>query len=152
MRKSLIEIYTDGACSGNQFKNNVGGWGAVLISGRNRKEIFGGEQNTTNNRMELKACIMGLKEIKRDDVEIKLYSDSAYIVNCIKQGWYLKWEKNGWKTSKKEAVENRDLWESLLGLIRKYEVKFIKVKGHSGIENNEKADELANRGMNIQLS
>jgi len=146
--KNLIEIYTDGACSGNQFKNNVGGWGAILISGKKRKEIFGGEQNTTNNRMELKACIMGLREIKMADVEVKLYSDSAYIVNCMNQGWFLKWKKNGWITSKKEPVENRCLWEELLELVEKYKVKFIKVKGHSGIENNEKADELANNGMN----
>ncbi len=99
----MIEIYTDGACSGNQFRNNTGGWGAILISGNKRKEIFGGEKDTTNNRMELMACIMGLRELKRDDSAVRLYSDSAYIVNCINNKWYAKWEKNGWKTAKKES-------------------------------------------------
>ncbi|MCK5004753.1 MAG: ribonuclease HI, partial [Candidatus Aminicenantes bacterium] len=103
----LVEIYTDGACSGNQFKDNLGGWGAVLFYGDKKKEIFGGERNTTNNRMEMKACIMGLREMKSTDIQIKLYSDSAYIVNCINKKWYMKWEKNGWKTSKKEPVENK---------------------------------------------
>ncbi len=143
----VVEIYTDGACSGNQFKDNLGGWGAVLFYGDKRKEIFGGEQNTTNNRMELKACIMGLREMKSTDPRIKLYSDSAYIVNCINKKWYVKWEKNGWKTSKKEPVENKDLWVELLELTRKFDVEFIKVKGHAGIEHNERADELANKGM-----
>ena len=146
MNRTIV-IYTDGACSGNQFKNNSGGWGAVLISGEKRKEIFGGEKNTTNNRMELTACIKGLMEIKRSDAPIKIYSDSAYIVNCINNKWYVKWEKNGWKTSKKEPVENKDLWQELLELIKKFDIEFIKVKGHSGIELNERADELANKGM-----
>jgi len=145
--KNIIDIYTDGACSGNQFRKNTGGWGAILISADKSKEIFGGEKDTTNNRMELKACIMGLCEVKREDTAIRLYSDSAYIVNCINNKWYVKWEKNGWKTSKKEPVENRDLWEELLLLVKKFNIEFIKVKGHSGIELNERADELANRGM-----
>lgn len=147
MGKNIIDIYTDGACSGNQFRKNTGGWGAILISADKSKEIFGGEKDTTNNRMELKACIMGLCEVKREDTAIRLYSDSAYIVNCINNKWYVKWEKNGWKTSKKEPVENRDLWEELLLLVKKFNIEFIKVKGHSGIELNERADELANRGM-----
>jgi len=150
--KNTVDIYTDGACSGNQFKENSGGWGAVLISGEKRKEISGGARNTTNNRMELTACIMGLRELKQANVKINMYSDSAYIVNCINNGWYRKWEMNGWKTSKKEPVENRDLWEELLRLIKKFEVEFIKVKGHSGNELNDRADELANRGMTAFVS
>lgn len=142
-----IEIYTDGACSGNQFKENSGGWGAVLISGSKRKEIYGGEKNTTNNRMELTACIEVLGSLKNRDVKITLYSDSAYIVNCINNKWYVKWEKNGWKNSKKEPVENKDLWKKLLKQFRELDVKFIKVKGHAGIELNEEADRLANKGM-----
>lgn len=140
-------IYTDGACSGNQFKENSGGWGAVLISGSNRKEIYGGEKNTTNNRMELTACIKALHEVKQKEFKIILYSDSSYIVNCLNNKWYIKWEKNGWKNSKKEPVENKDLWEKLLQLSRELNVEFIKVKGHSGIELNEEADRLANKGM-----
>ncbi len=147
MESKLIEIYTDGACSGNQFRTNTGGWGAILVSGNKRKEIFGGEKDTTNNRMELTACIMGLRELKREDVVVRLYSDSAYIVNCINNKWYIKWEKNGWKTAKKEPVENKDLWEELLVFVKKINVEFIKVKGHSGVELNERADELANKGM-----
>lgn len=147
MDKKEIEIFTDGACSGNQFEKNSGGWGAILISGDKRKEIYGGEKDTTNNRMELTACIMGLRELKREDIRVRLYSDSAYIVNCINNRWYVKWERNGWKTSKKEPVENRDLWEQLLMYVKRMDIEFIKVKGHSGIELNERADELANMGM-----
>ncbi len=144
-----IEIYTDGACSGNQFDENRGGWGAILLSKNKKKEIYGGEKNTTNNRMELKACINGLKEIKKKDSRIRLYSDSAYIVNCMNRKWYVKWEVNGWKNSKKEPVENKDLWIELLALVRELQVEFIKVKGHSGNKYNEKADELANKGMAV---
>ncbi len=145
--EKIIVIYTDGACSGNQFKENSGGWGAVLISGSNRKEIYGGEKNTTNNRMELTACIKALHAVKQKEFKIILYSDSSYIVNCLNNKWYIKWEKNGWKNSKKEPVENKDLWEKLLQLSRELNVEFIKVKGHSGIELNEAADRLANKGM-----
>lgn len=142
-----IIIYCDGACSGNQFKNNVGGWGAVLKYKASVKEIYGGEKNTTNNRMELTACIKALEQIKSKDYQVELYCDSAYIVNCFQQRWYLKWQKNGWKTAKKTAVENRDLWMRLLELENQYTVTFHKVKGHTGVELNERADELANKGM-----
>lgn len=128
MESKLIEIYTDGACSGNQFRTNTGGWGAILVSGNKRKEIFGGEKDTTNNRMELTACIMGLRELKREDVVVRLYSDSAYIVNCINNKWYIKWEKNGWKTAKKEPVENKDLWEELLVFVKKSMLSSLKLK------------------------
>ena len=144
-----ILIYCDGACSGNQFKNNVGGWGAVLIFKNKDKEIFGGEKNTTNQRMELTACIKALEQLKSKKYSIEVYSDSAYLVNCINQAWYKKWEKNGWKNSKKEPVENRDLWENLLVLINNYNPKFIKIEGHSGIVLNERVDKLARVGMNL---
>ncbi|MEN8153367.1 MAG: ribonuclease HI [Acidobacteriota bacterium] len=146
--EKIIEIYTDGACSGNQFKENSGGWGAVLLWGPRRKEIYGGEENTTNNRMELTACIKALDAVKQKDFKIIIYSDSSYIVNCFNNRWYVKWEKNGWKNSRKEPVENKDLWIKLLKQFREFDVKFVKVKGHSGIELNEEADRLANKGMN----
>ena len=147
-----IIIYCDGACSGNQFGNNVGGWGAVLIFKNKKKEIFGGEKNTTNQRMELTACIKALEQLKSKQYSIEIYSDSAYLINCINQAWYKKWEKNGWKNSKKEPVENRDLWETLLELINDYNPKFIKVEGHSGIALNERVDKLAQLGIKQQLA
>ncbi|SDZ06205.1 ribonuclease HI [Proteiniborus ethanoligenes] len=143
-----IIIYTDGACSGNQHDENIGGYGAVLIYKDNKKEIYGGEVNTTNNRMELKACIKALEALKKKDIPIEIYTDSAYLCNCFNQKWYEKWQKNGWLNSKKEPVENKDLWVRLIDLVNEFQsVKFIKVKGHSGVELNELADALANKGM-----
>jgi len=147
MPSEKIIIYCDGACSGNQFEQNVGGWGAVLQYKDRVKEIYGGEKNTTNNRMELTACIKALEQVKLKNAEIEIYCDSAYIVNCFRQGWHLKWQRNGWMTSKKEPVENRDLWERLISLADQHQVTFQKVKGHAGVELNERADQLANRGM-----
>lgn len=143
-----IIIYTDGACAGNQNDKNKGGYGAVLKYKGNTKEIFGGEYNTTNNRMELRGCIEALKTLKRLDIPVEIYTDSAYIVNCINQKWYVKWQSNGWKNSKKNPVENKDLWVELLGLIDSLkDINFFKVKGHSGVELNELADKLANKGI-----
>lgn len=143
-----IIVYTDGACSGNQNELNKGGYGAVLIYKEHKKEIYGGEFNTTNNRMELKACIEALKALKRKDIPVEVYTDSAYLCNCINQKWYVKWRKNDWKNSKKGPVENKDLWEELLSLVKSFkDIKFIKVKGHSGVELNELADTLANKGI-----
>lgn len=143
-----IIIYTDGACSGNQNKENKGGYGAVMLYKGHKKEICGGEINTTNNRMELKGCIEALKTLKRTDIPVEVYSDSAYICNCINQKWYVKWRQNGWKNSSKKPVENKELWQELLGLVESIKsIRFIKVKGHSGVELNELADQLANRGM-----
>jgi ribonuclease HI len=127
-----VTIYTDGACS---FNPGPGGWAAVLIYGEHRKEISGGEKNTTNNRMELTAVIEALKRLKMP-CKVKIYSDSAYIVNCFLQKWYVKWEKTGFK-------KNEDLWRELLQLVRKHEVEFIKVKGHSDDVLNNRCDELA---------
>lgn len=143
-----IIIYTDGACSGNQSSENIGGYGAVLKYRGYTKEIYDGEINTTNNKMEIKACVEALKSLKRKDIPVEVYTDSAYVCNCINQKWYVKWQKNGWKNSKKEPVENKELWAALLDEVEDLdEVVFIKVKGHSGVELNEYADRLANKGM-----
>lgn len=147
MKKEIIEIYCDGACSGNQFKSNKGGWGAIVKRGDEEREIFGGERNTTNQRMELTACIQALDQLPRGDVDIQVYSDSAYLINCMHQKWYEKWQRNGWRNAKKEPVENKDLWVNLLALVTQHKPTFNKVRGHSGIELNEQADALAQRGI-----
>lgn len=134
-----IEIYTDGACSGNP---GPGGWGAVLFYGDKKKEISGFVTDATNNRMELLAAIEALKALK-EPCKVKLYSDSAYLVNCFKQGWYKNWMKNGWQNSKKQPVENQDLWKELLSLMNTHHVEYIKVKGHADNEWNNRCDELA---------
>lgn len=143
-----IIIYTDGACAGNQNSENVGGYGAILLYRGHEKEIYDGEINTTNNKMEMKACIEALKTLKRKDIPVELYTDSAYVCNCINQKWYVKWRKNGWKNSKKNPVENKEMWIELLDLVEGLEdIRFFKVKGHSGVPLNERADDLANKGM-----
>ncbi|PTX63312.1 RNase HI [Melghirimyces profundicolus] len=134
-----VTIYTDGACSGNP---GPGGWGALLIYGDRRKELTGGEKKTTNNRMELTAALEALRRLKQP-CKVKLYTDSAYLANCFKQKWYLNWERRGWVNSRKEPVENKDLWQELLKEVRKHDVEFIKVKGHSDVELNNRCDELA---------
>ncbi|MBO8173365.1 MAG: ribonuclease HI [Bacillaceae bacterium] len=134
-----VTIYTDGACSGNP---GPGGWAAVLMYGDHVKEITGYEENTTNNRMELKAAVEALKMLK-EPCQVTLYSDSAYLVNCFQQGWYKNWIKNGWKNSKKQPVENQDLWKELLKLMEKHDVTFAKVKGHADNKWNNRCDELA---------
>jgi ribonuclease HI len=134
-----VTIYTDGACSGNP---GPGGWGAVLFHGERRKEISGAESHTTNNRMELQAAIQALSILKQP-CTIKLYSDSAYLVNCFKQNWHIGWQRNGWKNSKGQPVENQDLWKELLRLMNMHQVEYVKVKGHSDNEWNNRCDELA---------
>lgn len=130
-----IYLYTDGACSGNQFDENIGGWGAILQYGQHKKEIYGGEKNTTNNKMELTAVIEALKLINDNDVSIEIYSDSSYVVECFNKKWYINWEKNGWKTSKKTPVENQALWIELIQLYRSFaEVQFYRVKGHLDLD------------------
>ncbi|MBI4548536.1 MAG: ribonuclease HI [Ignavibacteriae bacterium] len=149
-KSDRIIIYCDGACSGNQFLNNKGGWGVVLKYKDKIKEIYGGELNTSNQRMELTACIKAIEQLKRKDLPIEIYSDSAYLVNCIQQQWYKKWQKNGWKNVNKKAVENKDLWQRLVTLLEKYpprRVSFHKVTGHQGIQLNERADTLARLGI-----
>jgi ribonuclease HI len=138
-----VTIYTDGACSGNP---GPGGYGALLIFGTITKEISGSEPHTTNNRMELLAIVEALK-ILEERTEVTLYSDSAYAVNCINQKWYQKWRANGWLTSKKQPVENKDLWEKILQLLTKHNVTFMKVKGHSDNIYNNRCDQLARNAI-----
>lgn len=126
-----VNIHTDGACAGNQNAQNVGGWGAVLEYQGTTRELFGGTRNTTNNRMEMTALIEALKALKTKDVALSVYSDSAYVVNCFQQGWHHKWRVNGWMNSKKEPVENMDLWQELLTLIESFpKTSFYSIKGH----------------------
>jgi ribonuclease HI len=138
-----ITIYTDGACSGNP---GPGGWGAILMYGELTKEFSGAEKNTTNNRMELVAAIEALNKLK-EPCKVMLYSDSAYLVNCFQQGWYRNWQKNGWKNSKKQPVENKELWEQLIKHMEKHQVEFIKVKGHSDNPYNNQCDHLAREAI-----
>lgn len=137
-----VEIYTDGACKGNP---GPGGWGAYLIYGEHRKELYGGEPNTTNNRMELLGAIRALESLKQP-CEVKLYTDSKYVKNGI-ESWISGWKKNGWKTAAKKPVKNAELWQRLDDLCAGQSVTWAWVKGHSGNPGNEKADELANRGV-----
>ena len=123
-------MYTDGACSGNQNEENVGGWGCILEYAGREKELWDGEVNTTNNRMELSAPIAGLSALKEKSLLVRIYSDSSYLVNCFQQGWHKNWVKNGWKTSQKKPVENRELWEKLLSLMEGQTCEFYLVKGH----------------------
>jgi len=136
-------IYTDGACSGNP---GPGGWGAILFYGIHKKELSGGVKATTNNRMEIQAVIEGLKLLK-EPCRVQVYSDSAYVVNCFQKGWIHGWLRNGWKNSKKEPVENQDLWKQLWELMKLHTVEYIKVKGHSDNEFNNRCDELAREAI-----
>lgn len=134
-----VTIYTDGACSGNP---GPGGWGAILFFNEHRKELSGGEKHTTNNRMELLAIIEALRSLK-EPCRVKVYSDSAYAVNSFRQGWLDNWQRNGWINSKKQPVENQDLWKELLEQMKTHRVEYIKVKGHSDNEFNNRCDQLA---------
>jgi ribonuclease HI len=145
--KKEVIIYADGGCRGNGKENAIGGYGAILIYGNSKKEIKQGYRNTTNNIMELTAAIQAL-ELLKEPCKVKLYSDSAYLVNCFKQGWIEKWQKNGWKTASKEPVKNLELWKKLLEFTGFHNIEFIKVKGHSDNEYNNRCDELANEAMN----
>ena len=126
-----VILVCDGGCSGNGSETNVGGWGSVLVYGEHKKELYGGAKVTTNNIMELTAAIEGLKALKSKDVQVTIYSDSAYVVNCFREKWYVKWQLNGWINSKKEPVENQELWQELISLVQTFnEVQFYKIKGH----------------------
>lgn len=138
-----VTIYTDGACSGNP---GPGGWGAILMYKDTKREISGGKKDTTNNVMELTAVIEALKLLKHP-CEVSLYSDSAYVVNAFLQKWIVNWQKNNWKTSSKEPVKNKELWQELLELTNVHSVKFIKVKGHADNEFNNRCDELARNAI-----
>ncbi|HMG32772.1 MAG TPA: ribonuclease HI [Blastocatellia bacterium] len=134
-----VIAYTDGACLGNP---GPGGWGVVLLYGDNRKELSGGFRLTTNNRMEITAVIEALRALKRP-CRITVHSDSQYVVNAIMQGWAERWRENGWKRNKKEKAINPDLWAELLELVSRHTVRLQWVRGHSGVEENERADRLA---------
>jgi ribonuclease HI len=137
--KSPVVMYTDGACSGNP---GPGGWGAIIIEAGRERELSGGENPTTNQRMELTAPIEGLRGLEgRRRVDI--YSDSAYVINCFRDRWYERWRKNGWLNAQKKPVENRDLWEALIALVEHHVVTWHKVAGHSGDPLNDRADALA---------
>lgn len=137
-----IEVYTDGACKGNP---GVGGWGVLLKFGSRTRELCGGEAHTTNNRMELTAVIRALEALTRQ-CRVKLHTDSKYVQQGI-TAWIHDWKKRGWKTADKKPVKNEDLWRRLDELARKHEIEWIWVRGHAGHDGNERADELANRGV-----
>ncbi len=134
-----VEIFTDGACSGNP---GPGGWGVVLRFGEREKELSGGEKNTTNNRMELTAAIMGLSALK-EKCKVRLVTDSKYVADGIIKGWAVSWQNNGWRKADKKPALNPDLWEKLLELISFHEVTIDWVKGHAGHPENERCDRLA---------
>ena len=137
MRK--LRIFTDGACSNNQKKANAGGWGAILVYGNAKKELYGGEANTTNNRMEMTALISALSALNRKGLQMDVFSDSSYLMDCFRKRWYVKWKANGWKTAGNEPVKNQELWEQLLGLIDGQDIRFYLVKGHLDPNKNQSA-------------
>ncbi len=136
-----VVIYADGACKGNP---GLGGWGALLTFDTTEREIFGGEANTTNNRMELRAVIEALASLTRE-CQVVVYTDSSYVQKGISE-WIHGWKRNGWRTSDKKPVKNEDLWRQLDALVAQHQLEFRWVKGHAGNEGNERADALANRG------
>ena len=140
--KAPIEIYTDGACRGNP---GPGGWGALLIAGKHEKTMHGGEPETTNNRMELMAAIKALNALKSDS-NVILHTDSKYVMDGINE-WMPNWKKRGWKTAAKKPVKNKDLWQQLDEAVGRHEIEWRWVKGHNGNPGNERADELANLGV-----
>jgi ribonuclease HI len=137
-----VTIYTDGACSGNP---GPGGWGAILTSGAHRKELSGGESDTTNNKMELMAAIVALETLKKPS-KVDLYTDSTYVRDGITK-WIHGWRRNGWKTAAKKPVKNAELWQRLDEAQRRHDISWHWVKGHAGHPENERADELARGGM-----
>ncbi|MAF84618.1 MAG: ribonuclease HI [Gammaproteobacteria bacterium] len=143
---SRIVIYTDGACRGNP---GPGGWGALLLAEGREKEICGGEPETTNNRMELTAAIRGLQALKKN-CSVTVYTDSEYVRRGIDE-WLDNWKRRGWKTAAKKSVKNQDLWQALDGAVSRHQVTWRWVKGHAGDPGNERADELANRGLDEML-
>lgn len=142
MIDEVVDIFTDGACSGNP---GPGGWGAILRYGEKEKELFGGEPATTNNRMELKAVIEALRQLKRP-VRVRVHTDSQYVQKGISE-WIAGWKRKGWKTASKQPVKNVDLWQSLDQEAGRHQVEWLWVRGHAGHAENERADALARRGV-----
>lgn len=139
MSLTKVEMFTDGACSGNP---GPGGWGTILRCGKTEKELSGGESNTTNNRMELLAVINGLSALNRR-CDVTIYTDSQYVVNGITKGWAESWKKNGWRKKDKKPALNADLWDMLLNLLDGHKYSFVWLKGHDGHPENERCDALA---------
>ena len=135
----FVELFTDGACSGNPGK---GGWGAILRYNGHEKELCGGEMETTNNRMELTAVIQGLSALK-EPCQVRLTSDSKYVIDAVTKGWVYSWQMNDWRKADKKPALNVDLWEALLPLLEKHQVEFVWVKGHQGHPENERCDKMA---------
>ena len=140
----IVEIYTDGACKGNP---GVGGWGALMRCNGREKEIFGGERVTTNNRMEMTAVIQALTALKQKSA-VKIYTDSKYVQQGITE-WIENWQRRGWRTANNKPVKNADLWRVLAELTQGHQIEWIWVRGHNGHDENERADELANRGVQL---
>lgn len=136
---SEVQIYTDGACSGNP---GPGGWAAILMAGGHEKEISGHDPSTTNNRMEMQAVIEALKRLNRP-CQVKVFSDSAYVVSAFNQGWISNWQRNGWQNAAGDPVSNKDLWEALLNAAKPHQIEWIKVKGHADNVYNNRCDKLA---------
>lgn len=143
MPEKHVDIYTDGACSGNP---GDGGWAAILFYRNFRREVSGAERDTTNNRMELMAVIKGLGMLK-EPCEVTVYSDSQYCVDAFLQGWVYGWQRNGWRTASRDEVKNVDLWKELLSAMRPHKVTFVKVKGHADNEHNNRCDALAREAI-----
>ena len=144
----IVRIYTDGGCSGNQSDENLGGWGAVLefggigMAGRENdagriatKEFYGGQENTTNNRMEMTALLEAFRALKKDGQTIQVFSDSSYLMDCFRKKWYANWLANGWKNAQKKPVENQDLWQELLPYLDRHNIEFYRVKGHVNLNS-----------------
>ena len=144
MTEGVVEIYTDGACRGNP---GPGGWGVLLRYNSQEKELWGGEADTTNNRMELMAAIRALEALKRPS-QVKLYTDSTYVMKGITE-WIHDWKRKGWRTADKKPVKNEDLWRQLDELRAKHDIEWRWVRGHAGHPENERADQLANKGIPV---
>ncbi|OQA34940.1 MAG: Ribonuclease HI [Betaproteobacteria bacterium ADurb.Bin341] len=142
MSPQTVDIFTDGACRGNP---GPGGWGVLLRLGNREKELWGGEAETTNNRMELTAAIRALEALNRP-VQARIHTDSQYVLNGIKS-WIHTWKRNGWRTSNKKPVKNAELWQALDDLASRHRLEWVWVKGHAGHPDNERADALANQGI-----
>jgi ribonuclease HI len=132
---TILRIYTDGGCAGNQNADNFGGWGAILEFGEHTKELFGGQANTTNNKMELTAVIEALKVVKKQNQNIEIFTDSSYVANCFREKWYESWRKNGWRNAARKSVENQELWKELLPLVESHKTTFYRVKGHVNLSS-----------------
>jgi ribonuclease HI len=134
-----VELWTDGACSGNP---GPGGWAALLRMGEHERVLVGGERWTTSNRMELTGVVQGLRALRRP-CRVRVHIDSSYVKNAFVNGWIARWQRNGWRTGEKQPVKNRELWEELVAEVARHEIEWVKVKGHHGIELNERVDRLA---------